>query len=64
MAGSKIDHSHRYFSVLIQDMSVEVEPVAAKALKQWLSKHGGGFHKDVMIVEGEVRPRFVIDPDV
>jgi hypothetical protein len=47
-----------------RDMSTEVEPVAAKALKQWLSKHGGGFHKDVMIVEGKVRLRFVIDPAV
>jgi hypothetical protein len=45
-------------------MSGDVEPVAAKALKQWLSEHGGGFHKDVMIVQGEARLRFVLDPAV
>ncbi|KAF8721449.1 hypothetical protein AX14_010361 [Amanita brunnescens Koide BX004] len=32
-------------------MTVKVEPAAALAFKHWLSKHGGGFHKDVMIVE-------------
>lgn len=41
-------------------MSVKVEPAAAKAFKHWLSKHGGGFHKDVMIVEGGVIRAFTL----